>query len=312
MAVLASVWAPLFWIGKPLGVLPLSLDRERFLVSRLSFVYTFCGAACFVLGGFQKTAAVLRKVFVEPLDGQQILTFVSHSIVNAFALLNVYFSTKCARRLAAMFNELHALAKVTKRVPTLSTAAHVRTLVLLLQVAVFFNYMFFALYEKSSQGVSELVVSALRVLSLTSITCIGSHFCALCLVLRALVRAVNAELALLLAREAHSDGPTLLQHQLLRLRFVYAKIFDICVDMNNVFGIFVLLALTQYNIYIHVEVFTLLRLLVDVTANPLNTWLFRHTQALTWAVVNVAKILAYFVCCSLVLSEVSISSFFQI
>lgn len=153
----------------------------------------------------------------------------------------------------------------------------------------------------------EIVVSTARILSLTSISCIGTQFCALCLILRTLVRALNAELRLCLRRALkgvdEKKAEAVVSKRLLDLRMVFAKVYDACFEMNNVFGIFVLLILTYHNTFIHVEVFHICAQLIDSTLVQ-TTWKFAHTKEALWAIINVVKIMAFFVCCALVLQEV--------
>jgi hypothetical protein len=154
----------------------------------------------------------------------------------------------------------------------------------------------------------EIVVSTSRILSLTSISCIGTQFCALCLIIRTLVRALNDELRLCLRKAVKSgDEKTAegaVSKRLLDLRMAFAKVYDVCGEMNNVFGIFVLLILTYHNTFIHVEVFHICAQVIDSTLVQ-STWKFAHTKEALWAVINIVKILAFFICSALVLLEVS-------
>ncbi|XP_065331541.1 uncharacterized protein LOC135933981 [Cloeon dipterum] len=302
---LLKVVQPLFWFSKPLGVLPLTFRDGRFLVSKLSLLYTACGVACFVIGGYGRTLKNTLKLFSKPIEGNEILTFVSSSIVNIFGLLNIYYSVVCAKKLSHMFNELNVLMRSTRNLSYMESALMVKTIVIVLQIFVFFNYMFISILQTGLDYV-ELFKATTRILSLTSITCISTHFCALCLVLRSLIKSMNSELEQTLSSCSASNlqsAEKTLHVRMLRYRYVYAKIFDVCSDMNNLFGIFILLALTQYNIYIHVEVFDIVSLLIDFNIKSNSEWTVEHTRSLIWALVNVMKIMSHFVCCSLVISE---------
>ncbi|CAB3367615.1 Hypothetical predicted protein [Cloeon dipterum] len=304
---LLKVVQPLFWFSKPLGVLPLTFRDGRFLVSKLSLLYSACGVACFVIGGYGRTLKNTLKLFSKPIEGSEILTFVSSSIVNIFGVLNIYYSAVCAKKLSHMFNELNVLMRSTRNLSYMESALMVRSIVIVLQIFVFFNYMFISILQ-TGLDYMELFKATTRILSLTSITCISTHFCALCLVLRSLIKSMNSELEQTLSSCSASNlnlqsAEKRLHVRMLRYRYVYAKIFDVCSDMNNLFGIFILLALTQYNIYIHVEVFGIISVLIDFNIKSNSEWTVEHTRSLIWAFVNVMKIMSHFVCCSLVISE---------
>jgi 7tm Chemosensory receptor len=155
----------------------------------------------------------------------------------------------------------------------------------------------------------EIVVSTMRILSLTSISCIGTQFCALCLLIRTLVRALNDELRVCLQKALKGGAAdekkteSAVSRRLLDLRMVFARVYDVCGEINNVFGIFVLLILTYHNTFIHVEVFHICAQVIDSTLVQ-STWKFAHSKEALWAVINIVKILAFFVCCALVLTEV--------
>jgi len=151
----------------------------------------------------------------------------------------------------------------------------------------------------------DIVLATLRILSLTSISCIGTQFCALCLIIRTIIKSLNEELRnwLLETLKNPDSVPKKLPGRLLDLRMVFAKIYDICGEMNNIFGIFILLTLTYHNTFIHVEMFQIFAQVVESTL-VMSAWNFGHTKAAVWAAVNLMKILAFFVCCTLVTSEV--------
>jgi len=149
---LAKIAQPLFWLSKPLGVLPLAFERDQFLISKLSQLYTLCGTLCFLLGGYQKLTSLFLKLTNKAFSGQEILTFASNIIVGIFAGMNIYYSVVCSRKLVTLLNDLGKLLKTVKNPETVQVATQVRVMVVLLQIAVFANYMAITIYDAFTKG----------------------------------------------------------------------------------------------------------------------------------------------------------------
>jgi hypothetical protein len=146
---LAKIVQPLFWLSKPLGVLPLTMEKEQFVVSKLSQLYTICGTLCFLVGGLKKFVRLFFRLTKDALSGQDILSAASNVIVMIFAVLNIYYSIVCSRRIVGMLNNLGQLLKTVKDPDTLTVAKQIRIMVFVLQIAVFLSYMAFTIYESS-------------------------------------------------------------------------------------------------------------------------------------------------------------------
>jgi hypothetical protein len=146
---LAKIVQPLFWLSKPLGVLPLTMEKEQFVVSKLSQLYTICGTLCFLVGGLKKFIRLFFRFTKDALSGQEILSAASNVIVMIFAVLNIYYSVVCSRRIVGMLNNLGQLLKTVKNPDTLKVAKQIRIMVFVLQIAVFLSYMAFTIYESS-------------------------------------------------------------------------------------------------------------------------------------------------------------------
>jgi hypothetical protein len=139
------------------------------------------------------------------------------------------------------------------------------------------------------------------------ITSTGTNFCVLNLVLRCLLKALGDEMSYLMAECVSAKGKVHHVHRhcssrLVTLRFCFGKISELKEQINQIYGIFILLLLTYHNTFFQLEVFDTLRnvynwLLYGAEFDPgdLNFYF--------WMNVDGGKILVYFLTAALYVRE---------
>jgi 7tm Chemosensory receptor len=116
-------------------------------------------------------------------------------------------------------------------------------------------------------------------------------------VFRTSFEEINAQLAGVRASFAekrvqkYSDALLLLQ----RLRFCRSRLCDAVDDLNELFGICVLLALLSYNIYVHLVVYLVLTEVIDFIYDVTNQMNFG--TVLVWLAIDIFFISTYFQGC---------------
>jgi len=109
---LAKLISPLFWISRPLGLLPISHKNGQFVISRAWLGYSGCATClCFFFGAIHLFQMMWRAAS-QPLAGENILDLFINSIVYFFSLLNIFYVLRCSSTLRTIFQQLDALLKI--------------------------------------------------------------------------------------------------------------------------------------------------------------------------------------------------------
>jgi len=183
----------------------------------------------------------------------------------------------------------------------------------ILQVSTFLVLVLFTVYKSTSLSNNlpsflwELAEKVGQVGCSSGITSTGTTFCVLSLVLRCIMNALNTEMqgwmtSCIPASGKHHHVQYLCSQRLVMLRFCYGKISEISVQLNKIYGIFVLLSLTYHNAYFHLEAFDTLRniynyVLHNIESDPKKLYYY------FWLFVDGGKILMYFITVSLLTND---------
>jgi len=112
---LVNLISPLFWISRPLGLLPISHKNGQFVVKRSWLIYSVCTTIfCFVFGVLDLYQMMWRAAS-QPQDGESILLLFTNSILYLISLLNVYYLIGFNSTLCRIFQQLDALLKILAR-----------------------------------------------------------------------------------------------------------------------------------------------------------------------------------------------------
>jgi hypothetical protein len=109
---LARLISPLFWISRPLGLLPITHKNGQFVVSRMALAYSVCTTCFYLLVGLISFFVMVRKYVSHPIAGENILELFVNTVVYLFALLNIYYALRCSAVLRSIFQELDVLLKI--------------------------------------------------------------------------------------------------------------------------------------------------------------------------------------------------------
>jgi len=109
---LAKLISPLFWISRPLGLLPISHKNGQFVINRTWLIYSICATIfCFVFGALDLYQMMWRAAS-QPQDGESILLLFTNFILYLISLLNVYYLIGFNSTLCRIFQQLDALLKI--------------------------------------------------------------------------------------------------------------------------------------------------------------------------------------------------------
>jgi hypothetical protein len=109
---LAELISPLFWISRPLGLLPIARKNGHFVVSKVVLAYSMCITCPCLLVGLISYFQMVCKYVSHPIAGENILELFINVVVYLFTLLNVYYAVRCSAVLCSIFQELDVLLKI--------------------------------------------------------------------------------------------------------------------------------------------------------------------------------------------------------
>lgn len=132
---LAKLISPLFWISRPLGLLPMSHKNGHFVISRAALAYSLCITCFCLIVGLISFFQMVCKYVTQPIAGENILELSVNVIVYLFALLNIYYALRCSAALSSIFLELDLLLKILANQKDVESALRqIKILTLIVQV----------------------------------------------------------------------------------------------------------------------------------------------------------------------------------
>ncbi|CAB3367613.1 Hypothetical predicted protein [Cloeon dipterum] len=286
---------PFSWISAPLGILPVNFDGCRFVCSRRRSLYCKVLSVVIALVELWHLRDVLYRRTRGAMSGVHVLTTVSYLVGNTVIVLNVYYVHTGKKKLLRCLNEMHAADNFLRRsVRAKCLIAEIYIFVTALQVIPTVTYAYLKMPEfnfKKGWSVSNVrnwAYVTIRLCGKTTMMCTGIHYCVLCMILAALVRATNREIQFWCNSSSKSE------EKLSKLRIFHAKLFFLSEEMTSLYGAFVVLNLVYVNIFFQASFFHM----VTTAYTKINAgqvmWTQDHSYSMYWIFVDAIKALAFF------------------
>jgi len=239
------------------------------------------------------------------------LHLVMNFVLLSFNLLSLFYVGSCNKRLASIFNTMKSLQVELKRLELLQAKQKIEFIVVVVQFAtiiIFFGYAMskHQISENSWQNIFNLVVIVSRAFSVASVTCIGTHFCAICIILKCYVKSVASELKSIKQNTEKNHA-----EKLAKLRYASRRVFELAHEANEIFGLFLLLALIYHNGYLQIDLFNTGKNIYNFTSGRAK-WISTNNYFLGWILIDVGKGLIYFISATQLENEVNNNNILQI
>ncbi|CAB3367614.1 Hypothetical predicted protein [Cloeon dipterum] len=307
---LAKLISPLFWVSRPLGVLPISHRDGRFVVDRALFAYSVGVRLFSSLVGTSYYLNMLWLASRQENVGEKILDLFVNGIMYAIAVLSVHFAYKCSTLLVEVLENIADVLRRIDFVDANQSLKHIRIFTIIVQVM---TIVYLTIYEFRASLSPPAVLTVVKLCELLSrvgcvgsVTAIGTVFCVLVLVLKGVARALNEEVAAWATAIGVRGEKHHLQRQfsrrLVALRHCYGKVHDVCAQLNRIFGIFVLMSLTYHGSYLQLELF-------DTVRNSYKSLVYDAVfdegklEYYHWLFVDAGKAASYFIAVGLFAAE---------
>jgi len=109
---LTKLISPMFWLSRPLGLLPISNKNGQYVVNRTWLIYSQITTSFFFFFGALDLFQQLWRAASQPQDGESVLDLFTNCIIYLMSLLNIYYLVRCISKLCRIFQQLDALLKI--------------------------------------------------------------------------------------------------------------------------------------------------------------------------------------------------------
>lgn len=228
-----------------------------------------------------------------------LLKIAINLVVLAFNLLSLFYVSSGNKRLACMFNAMKRLQKNLKGLKQSAVVWQIKTIAIaqLLTFALYFSdisYLFLGDHSLFMITYNIVIIFG-RACCGSLMNFIGANFVTICIILSSYLRSINFELENL--RENYSTK------DLSELRHHSSKIFELANEVNELYGVLLLLILTYHNCYLQIDCFKA-GILVYNFSTGRAAWFTEDFSFLIWAFVDGSKALIYIIAANMLENQV--------
>jgi hypothetical protein len=157
----------------------------------------------------------------------------------------------------------------------------------LASISLYFGSIFYYFkFHKSLLMNAYILMNILgRACNGTLVNAIGAHFVTIYIILGSYLRGISHELESLKDKDSTA--------QLAKLRRHSSRIFELKNEVNEIYGLLLLLILTYHNCYLQVDCFNAAVALYNISSGR-AAWSMHYCSIFAWAFVDCAKAVVYF------------------
>jgi len=280
------------------GVFPAYLDKGLLWISPFWIIYSNLLIACFIFSGIVNVLDYMRK---PDLNGESVLAIIASFFKLVYSFFAAYHVNFRMQKLNKIFTLIKMLDNFklrrengvgSRKLFVLSTYFVVQVLPMLLTIGR--KYV----NRRSSKFDFEIAFQFFSiVLRNASLTCVLLQFCMLTLVLKLHLTNFHKNLSSFMRLNI------VISQRLESLRIHQHILHQLCNEINECFGPFVLSFLVLSNVYLQMDVYTYLKIMCNYifsVQNMLNVSSFQ----LVWFFIDSLKVILCFQICCLAVNEV--------